>query len=125
MILANYAQQNRNTVRELGVAFTNPLAQRKPAHVWSFYVADDTDADLFGNEPVLLDGHWVGYVRAAAYGHTLGGPVGLAQVTCPTGVTAEWLRYGRFHVATPSGNLPARLQLAPFFDPQRLRILAE
>ena len=45
MILANYAQQNRNTVRELGVAFTNPLAQVKPAHVWSFYVADDTDAD--------------------------------------------------------------------------------
>jgi len=86
---------------------------------------DDADADLFGNEPVLLDGHWVGYVRAAAYGHTLGGPVGLAQVTCPTGVTAEWLRYGRFHVATPSGNLPARLQLAPFYDPQRLRILAE
>lgn len=45
MLLANYAQQNRNTVRELGVAFTNPLAQVKPAHVWSFYVADDTDAD--------------------------------------------------------------------------------
>jgi len=45
MILANYAQQNRNTVRELGVAFTNPLAQVKPAHVQSFYVADDTDAD--------------------------------------------------------------------------------
>jgi len=86
---------------------------------------DDVDADLFGNEPVLLDGEWVGYVRAAAYGHTVGGPVGLAQVACATGVTADWLRYGRFHVATPAGNLPARLQLAPFYDPQRLRILAE
>ena len=88
-------------------------------------VVDDADADLFGGEPVLLDGEWVGYVRAAAFGHTLDAPVGLAQVTCATGVTADWLRYGRFHVATPSGNLPARLQLAPLYDPQRLRILAE
>ena len=43
-------------------------------------LVDDPAADLFGNEPVLLDGQWVGYVRAAAYGYTVGGPVGLAQV---------------------------------------------
>lgn len=86
---------------------------------------DDAGADLFGGEPVLLDGEWVGYVRAAAYGHTLGGPVGIAQVECATGVTAEWLRYGRFTVATPAGTLPAQVQTAPFYDPQRHRILAE
>lgn len=85
---------------------------------------DDPTADLFGGEPVLLDGAWVGYVRAAACGHTLGGPVGIAQVECATGVTADWLQYGRFEVATPARQLPARLQLAPFYDPQRRRILA-
>ncbi len=86
---------------------------------------DDAGADLFGGEPVLLDGEWVGYVRAAAYGHTLGGPVGIAQLECATGVTAEWLRYGRFTVATPTGTLPAQVQTAPFYDPRRHRILAE
>lgn len=30
MILANYAQQNRNCVREVGQGFTNPFAQFKP-----------------------------------------------------------------------------------------------
>ena len=86
---------------------------------------DDAQADLFGGEPVLLEGEWVGYVRAAAFGHTLGGPVGLAQVECSTGVTAEWLRDEEFQVATPARNLKARLQFAPFYDPQRLRILAQ
>jgi 4-methylaminobutanoate oxidase (formaldehyde-forming) len=67
----------------------------------------------------------VGYVRAAAYGYTLGGPVGLAQVACPDGVTAGWLAGGEFTVRTGTGReLPARLQIAPFYDPQRLRILS-
>ena len=68
---------------------------------------------------------WAGYVRAAAYGYTVGGPVGLAQVQHPDGVSPrEWLKAGGFRVRTPAGDLPARLQLAPLYDPQRLRILA-
>ncbi len=85
---------------------------------------DDPDADLFGNEPVMADGQWVGYVRAAAYGYTLGGPVGLAQVSREAGITADWLRDTHFVVCTPHGDLPARLQMQPFYDPKRERILS-
>ena len=85
---------------------------------------DDPAADLFGNEPVLRDGTWAGYVRAAAFGHTLGAAVGLAQVSCADGVTGRWLADGGFTVRTGTGkDVPARLQIAPFYDPQRLRIL--
>lgn len=87
-------------------------------------MVESADADLFGNEPVFLDGAWAGYVRAAAYGYTVGGPVALAQVTCPAGVTAQWLKEGDFRVRTDAGEWPARLQIAPFYDPRRLRILA-
>jgi glycine cleavage system aminomethyltransferase T/glycine/D-amino acid oxidase-like deaminating enzyme len=88
-------------------------------------LAADPAIDLFGNEPVLRHGSWAGYVRAAAYGHTVGAAVGLAQVTCQDGVTAEWLACGGFTVQTGTrGEVPARLQIAPFYDPQRLRILA-
>ena len=87
-------------------------------------LAEDPAIDLFGNEPVLRDGSWAGYVRAAAYGHTVGAAVGLAQVSCPDGVTGEWLKEGGFTVRTGTGlDVPARLQIAPFYDPQRLRIL--
>ncbi len=83
----------------------------------------DPQWDLFGNEPVLLDGKWVGYVRAAAFGHTIGAAVGLAEVAAPTGVDAEWLTGHEFTVRTGHGDLPAVLQIPPFYDPQRLRIL--
>lgn len=46
MLLANYAQQNRNTVRELGIAFTNPLARFKAPHFYAFYTSDEPDATL-------------------------------------------------------------------------------
>jgi 4-methylaminobutanoate oxidase (formaldehyde-forming) len=87
-------------------------------------LVEDPSVDLFGNEPVMVDGRWVGYVRAAAYGYTLGGPVGLAQVSHEDGVSADWLRERSFSVHTPHGDIAARLQFAPFYDPQRLRILA-
>ncbi|HEX9066898.1 MAG TPA: glycine cleavage T C-terminal barrel domain-containing protein, partial [Streptosporangiaceae bacterium] len=86
-------------------------------------MVDDAEADLFGNEPVFLAGTWVGYVRAAAYGYTVGGPVALAQVSCQDGVTGEWLKSGAFTVRGDGREWPARLQIAPFYDPQRLRIL--
>jgi 4-methylaminobutanoate oxidase (formaldehyde-forming) len=94
-----------------------------PRHRVVSLAVDDPAIDLFGNEPVLLDGEWVGYIRAAAYGYTVGGGVGLAQVASGDGVTSQWLKGGDFRVRTPAGDVPARLQFAPFYDPQRLRIL--
>ena len=88
-------------------------------------IASDPAVDLFGNEPVLRDGSWAGYLRAAGYGHTVGAAVGLAQVSHPDGVTGEWLAGGGFTVRVGSGReVPARLQFAPFYDPRRERILA-
>jgi heterotetrameric sarcosine oxidase gamma subunit len=94
-----------------------------PRHRVVGLLAEDQKVDLFGNEPVFADGRWTGYVRAAAFGHTLGAAVGLAQVACPDGVTGEWLKGAEFRVRTGAGDVPARLQIAPFYDPQRLRIL--
>jgi 4-methylaminobutanoate oxidase (formaldehyde-forming) len=87
-------------------------------------IVEDPEVDLFGNEPLLADGQWAGYLRAAAFGHTLGAAVGLAQVTCADGVTGAWLKDTKFAVRTPAGEVPARLQIAPFYDPSRSRILA-
>jgi glycine cleavage system aminomethyltransferase T/glycine/D-amino acid oxidase-like deaminating enzyme len=85
----------------------------------------DPAVDLFGNEPVMHDGSWAGYVRAGAFGHTIGTAVALAQVSHPDGVTAQWLAGGGFTVLTGSGqDVPARLQFGAFYDPRRERILA-
>jgi hypothetical protein len=39
-------------------------------------------------------------------------------------VTSEWLKSGAFRVRTPDGDVPARLQIAAFYDPKRLRIMS-
>jgi glycine cleavage system aminomethyltransferase T/glycine/D-amino acid oxidase-like deaminating enzyme len=85
---------------------------------------EDPDIDLFGNEPVLLDGRWVGYVRAAGYGHTLGGAVGLATVENEGGVTEEWLAATKLEVECAGHPCAARASLRPLYDPGRRRILS-
>ena len=104
-------------------ALVKARAEGPPRHRLVSLLVEDPAIDLFGNEPVFLNGDWAGYVRAAAYGYTVGGAVGLAQVANNDGVTAQWLKSGDFRVHTPAGQVPARLQIAPFYDPQRLRIL--
>jgi 4-methylaminobutanoate oxidase (formaldehyde-forming) len=104
-------------------ALLEARAAGPPRHRVVSLIAEDPVIDLFGNEPVFLGGQWVGYVRAAAYGYTVGGAVGLAQVECADGVTGGWLKSGDFRVHTPAGDVPVRLQIAPLYDPQRLRIL--
>jgi glycine cleavage system aminomethyltransferase T/glycine/D-amino acid oxidase-like deaminating enzyme len=106
-------------------ALLEARAAGPPQHRVVSLIAEDAAIDLFGNEPVRLDGAWVGYVRAAAYGYTVGGAVGLAQVEWADGVTSSWLKSGDFRVHTPAGDVPVRLQIAPPYDPQRLRILAQ
>ncbi len=103
------------------------VALRETAPYRSLLVSirvDDPEVLLYGNEPVQVDGRWVGYVRAAAFGATVGASVGLAMVECPEGVTDEWLASGRFEVVTPHGRHPLTPSSTPFYDPKRLRILA-
>ncbi len=95
-----------------------------PAVMVSLLV-QDPDILLFGNEAVVEDGAYVGYVRAGAYGHTVGGSVGLAMVEREEGVTPEWLASGSFAVRTPSGTYPVTVSRKPLYDPARRRILAE
>ena len=45
-------------------------------------VLDDPEPMMYHAEVLYRDGVIVGDVRAASYGHTLGGAVGIAHVTC-------------------------------------------
>ena len=75
----------------------------------------------------------VGDVRAASYGHTLGGAVGLAMVdlTGPEhlvdGVTQpvvnkSFIDSGSWEVEIGNKKYPVRVTLAPMYDPQNKKI---
>ena len=85
---------------------------------------DDPEPLLIGSEPLFADGVPVGYVRAGAFGHTLGASVGLAIIEHPGGVTADWLKSKKFTVAVNDQEVAATLSFAPFYDPKSERVRA-
>jgi 4-methylaminobutanoate oxidase (formaldehyde-forming) len=82
----------------------------------------DPDPLLFHAEIVRRDGRAVGYVRAASYGHTLGGAVGLAMIEAGEPVTRSYLDSGRWTVEINGREYPARASSAPLYDPTNERI---
>ena len=77
---------------------------------------------MFHGEVVYRDGAPVGYVRAASYGHTLGGAVGLAMVDAGEAVTADYLAAGAWEIDIAGARYPAVASLRPMYDPESARV---
>ena len=58
----------------------------------------DPEAMLFHAELVKRNGKPVSYIRAASYGHTLGGAVGLAMVEASEPIDQKWIDAGNWEV---------------------------
>ncbi len=84
----------------------------------------DPEPLLFHGEVVRRDGVPVGYIRAASYGFTLGGAVGLAMLTREDGAALDqtWLDSGEWTVEVAERIAPARCSLRPLYDPKNTRI---
>ena len=79
---------------------------------------------MFHAEVVRRDGAPVGYVRAASYGHTLGGAVGLAMIEPKVVVDPAYLQGGQWEVEVAGKLYPAQVSLRPLYDPTMARIKA-
>jgi 4-methylaminobutanoate oxidase (formaldehyde-forming) len=79
---------------------------------------------MYHAEIVLRDRVPVGYVRAASYGHTLGGAVGLAMIEPKVPLDASYLNSGEWQVNIAGQLYPARVSLRPLYDPGMERIKA-
>jgi glycine cleavage system aminomethyltransferase T/glycine/D-amino acid oxidase-like deaminating enzyme len=84
----------------------------------------DPEPLMFHAEVVRRDGVPVGYVRAASYGHTLGGAVGLAMIEPKVPVDERYLREGRWEVDIAGRLYPAVVSARPLYDPGMQRIRA-
>ena len=86
------------------------------------FLLEDPDPLLHGEEPILLDGLPVGYVRSGAYGHTCGGAMGFGYVEHPDGVTNDLVTSGRFEIDVAGERHRARASLKSMYDPDNLRV---
>ena len=82
----------------------------------------DPEPLMFHGEVVYRDGEPVGYIRAASYGHTLGGAVGLAMIETGEPVTPGVINSGTWEVDVAGVRYPAVASLRPMYDPDNARI---
>ena len=81
----------------------------------------DPEPLLYHNEPLLRDGEIVGYVSSGAYGHTLGGAIGLGYVPCEGESTAEVLA-STYEIDVMGTRVKAEASLRPMYDPKSERV---
>jgi len=82
----------------------------------------DPEPLMYHAEVVYRDGEGVGYVRAASYGHTLGGAVGLAMIEADEPIDKAYVEGGRWEVDVAGRRVEARVSIRPMYDPKMLRI---
>ncbi len=82
----------------------------------------DPEPLLFHAEVVHRNGVPAGYVRAASYGHTLGGAVGLAMIEAGEPVTTAYLADASWTVDVAGTRYPAIASMSPLYDTTNARI---
>jgi heterotetrameric sarcosine oxidase gamma subunit len=87
-------------------------------------LVQDPEPLMFHAEVLRRDDRRVGYVRAASYGFTLGGAVGLVMVEAGEPVTNAYLSGGTWDIEIAGSRYPACVSLRPLYDPDNLRIKA-
>lgn len=85
-------------------------------------LVQDPEPLMFHAEVVHRDGLPVGYIRAASYGHTLGGAVGLAMIEAGESIDHDYIDGGDWEVEIADRRYPAIASLRPLYDPKMLRI---
>lgn len=84
----------------------------------------DPEPLMYHAEIVQRNGNPVGDVRAASYGFTLGGAVGLAMIEAEQPINKAYLQEGEWTVDIAGTNYPAEVSLRPMYDPKMDRIKA-
>ncbi len=86
------------------------------------FLLKDPEPLIYHNEPIWRDGELVGHITSGAYGHTLGGSVGLGYVETEAGTPGEALLAGHYEIEVACERFAATAALRPLYDPENSRI---
>ena len=86
------------------------------------FLLSDPEVVLYHHEPILRRGKIIGHLTSGAYGHTLGGAVGLGYARAVEGVSQEYLDAGTIEIQVGDQRIPARATLRAQYDPAGRRM---
>jgi 4-methylaminobutanoate oxidase (formaldehyde-forming) len=129
---------NTDTLLECGLGFTCDyekeggfrgraavLAQKEKGGLQKRMVqvlVNDPEPMMHHAEILYRDGVVVGDVRAASYGHTLGGSVGLAMVDGGEVLNKKYINGGKWEVDIAGKRYAVTVSLRPMYDAKNLKI---
>ena len=88
----------------------------------------DMDNLIWGGEAILRNDKIVGYLTSAAYGYTIGRPVGMGLVRNPGSngellpVTRDYILNANYQINIAGVLYPANVSLSAPYDPKSLRV---
>ena len=88
------------------------------------FLLQDSEPQLYHNEPILMDGRRVGYLTSGGYGFSLGGAIGMGYVKNEAGIDQSLIDGARFEIVVAGRGVPAKASLRPFWDPKNERMKA-
>ena len=77
---------------------------------------------LFHNEPILRDGRIVGQITSGAYGHSLGGAIGLGYVPCRADESPAEMLASTYQIEVAGRLVGAEASIRPLYDPAAQRM---
>ncbi len=86
------------------------------------FLLQDPEPLMYGNELIYLNGQEVGHIQVGAYGHTLGGAVGIGFAEWDEPLKAEIVNSGDWEIGVAGKRVKAIASLKPLFDPAMEKI---
>ncbi len=88
------------------------------------FLLKDPEPLLHASELIYREGEAVGYIQIGAYGHSLGGAVGIGFVELEEPITPELVETSSWEVEVAGKRIAATASLKPLFDPKMERVKA-
>ena len=87
------------------------------------FLLEDPEPLVYHNEPLYRDGKIVSFLTSGAYGHHLGGAIGMGYVPCK-GESVEEVLASTYEVDVAGRRYKAKASLKPLYDPTAERVRA-
>ena len=85
---------------------------------------EDDQKLLYHEEPIYRDGELIGSITSGMYGHRIDASLGMGYLLAADGVTKDFIAEGSYEIEVAWERIPAKAQLAPFYDPKMERVKA-
>ena len=83
---------------------------------------DDPEPLIYHDEPIYRDGELVSENTHGAYGHLIGGSVGMCYLKNPEGINNEWITAGKYEIGVNSKRYSITIHLTSPYDPKGERV---